>query len=154
MEGKNTKLILNTTKKDNVRKLECVKAIKILTGYGLKEAKFVFDDIFEKSMGHISVIDYDMESIQTLQNNGFIIDNNREGNIDDILALFKISNIKFNEEYIIYEGTFEIKENNLLEVNIIEGVKKNHQNFFSDDTKIENKSLYLPFTECLIEKHN
>ena len=138
------------------RKLASVKAIKNLTGLGLKESMEIIDNlVFVNRANPIEILNWDNKDVQVLRENNIILDD-REDKINDILMDLLITIPSDGIEYKIFDGTYEIDKGVLL-VDVISGKFINHNQSSNWSRNLErdlsNITLKLPFEKCLIEDY-
>jgi len=150
MEKRTIKALSNV-----VNKLQAVKLVKGLTGYGLKEAKEVVDFITQHGLQtEISISDknnyHEINNyIFELKDLNILVGDDREENLDELLMdflVFKPGVFK----YKVFEGSYELK-NNMLIVKITRG--KYVQTDFTEK-ELENVTVKLDFRTVLIEDYN
>lgn len=142
-------------------KLQAVKKLKELTGMGLKDSKDKFDELvaqFDRNLHSnasitVDIIDERKTIIEELNELGIEVsgNNNRENNLTDVLTNITVFFPKRELKYCIFEGDYEILENNAIQLNIVSGVIKNTHRVWQDE-EISNMKTTLPFNECVIEE--
>ena len=129
------------------QKLVSVKSIKNLTGFGLKESKFILDNLINNNNQYIDIINYNETEIQKLRESNIIIDD-REDKIDDLLLEFAVNRYQDGVFYKVFEGSYTI-DKNLLTIRVEKG-----KIVYNNDSKdIENVTIKLDFRTSIIEDY-
>ena len=160
-----TRMYVHDPTQTLTKKLTIVKAVKVLTGLGLKESKDLCDELFElnlpenrgkyvKDYVELEIIYKDKETIDNLLEVNVMVGNLaqiRENSMDDLLKIFEVILIRRDMKYVILDGSYDIVDN-LVIVDIKEG-----KCVIADvvhTREIKDVILKLSLSEVIIEEHS
>lgn len=135
-------------------KLQSVKAIKELTGLGLKESKNIIDNISDGLPQRINTLDSNNRfNIEILKNNNIEFGDSREDRLNDMLLKYKVNVISPQITYKILEGDVEVINGSVI-MNIIEGEVIDHNYAIYSELKndITNIKTTIDFSNVIIEE--
>ena len=138
------------------RKLQAVKALKELTGLGLRDAKDVINHLCEKegNMKTINTINpNDKRNIELLKECNIIFGDSREDKLDNMLLKYRVNVIIPQMTYKIFEGEVEVIDGSVI-MTIIDGsVLDSNCVIYGDyKTDITNTKLTIDFKNVIIEE--
>ena len=141
----------------NKSKLGCVKLIKEITGLGLKESKWIADEVDDKGESSFNIIPedtpYTVHYLHTqFQDFGYEFSyTSRDYTISKVLSKFNVNNIVEKEwEICVEDGDYSIKDN-LFTINVIKGTLFKSKISMEE---IENKTFEFSGTGFYVTKES